>query len=234
MSCDCLFISAGYCALAYFVYKIGLAVYNILWPYIIGTPVDLLALAGAKWAGRILFLLFIYHITQTILSIFQLIKVVKLELLFGPCTVLCSFGDDRVAKTFDILVITGATDGIGKAYAFELAKKGFNIFLVSRTQSKLDEVQKEIREKYSKVDVKTFAFDFCNGSVEAYKPLREALNGVEVGVLINNVGMSYEYPERLHKVEGGVERLGAIATINTLPPTIVSFAPGNKWLHEDT
>ncbi|KNC70691.1 hypothetical protein SARC_16778 [Sphaeroforma arctica JP610] len=41
-------------------------------------------------------------------------------------------------------VITGATDGIGKAYAFELAKKGLDIVLVSRTQSKLEEVRREI------------------------------------------------------------------------------------------
>ncbi|EYB87188.1 hypothetical protein Y032_0267g763 [Ancylostoma ceylanicum] len=120
-----------------------------------------------------------------------------------------------------VLVVTGATDGIGKAYAYELARKGFNIFLISRTQSKLDEIQKDIREKYNKVDVKTFAFDFCAGSAGAYKPLIEALNSVEVGVLVNNVGMSYEYPESLHKVEGGLERIGAIATINTLPPTIL-------------
>lgn len=40
--------------------------------------------------------------------------------------------------------MTGATDGIGKAYAFELARRGFNILLVSRTQSKLDETKAEI------------------------------------------------------------------------------------------
>lgn len=41
-------------------------------------------------------------------------------------------------------VVTGATDGIGKAYAFELARKGLNVVLVSRTLSKLQEVAKEI------------------------------------------------------------------------------------------
>ena len=52
--------------------------------------------------------------------------------------------------------MTGATDGIGKAYAFELARRGFNIVLISRTQSKLDEVKKELTEKYSRVSSDIF------------------------------------------------------------------------------
>lgn len=35
-------------------------------------------------------------------------------------------------------VVTGATDGIGKGFAIELAKRGFNIVLISRTMSKLE------------------------------------------------------------------------------------------------
>ena len=42
-------------------------------------------------------------------------------------------------------VVTGATDGIGLAFANKLAKKGINILLVSRTQSKLDASAKEIK-----------------------------------------------------------------------------------------
>ena len=44
-------------------------------------------------------------------------------------------------------VVTGATDGIGKAIAFELASRGFNIVLVSRNAEKLNATAKEIREK---------------------------------------------------------------------------------------
>lgn len=42
------------------------------------------------------------------------------------------------------LVITGSTDGIGKQYAMELAGKGMNICLISRTKQKLEAVAKEI------------------------------------------------------------------------------------------
>jgi short-subunit dehydrogenase len=41
-------------------------------------------------------------------------------------------------------VITGCTDGIGKEYAKELAKQGLNIVLISRTESKLAALAKEL------------------------------------------------------------------------------------------
>lgn len=41
-------------------------------------------------------------------------------------------------------VVTGCTDGIGKEYAKELAKRGMNIVMVSRTLEKLQKVSSEI------------------------------------------------------------------------------------------
>ncbi|XP_027730797.1 testosterone 17-beta-dehydrogenase 3 isoform X2 [Vombatus ursinus] len=41
-------------------------------------------------------------------------------------------------------VITGAGDGIGKAYSYELAKRGLNIVMISRTLEKLQAVAKGI------------------------------------------------------------------------------------------
>jgi 17beta-estradiol 17-dehydrogenase / very-long-chain 3-oxoacyl-CoA reductase len=41
-------------------------------------------------------------------------------------------------------VVTGATDGIGREYALQLAKKGFSILIVGRSVDKLKEVTQEI------------------------------------------------------------------------------------------
>ena len=51
-------------------------------------------------------------------------------------------------------LVTGSTDGIGKAYAFALAKKGLNIILVSRSPFKLQNVAAELEQKYSKIKTK--------------------------------------------------------------------------------
>jgi 17beta-estradiol 17-dehydrogenase / very-long-chain 3-oxoacyl-CoA reductase len=40
--------------------------------------------------------------------------------------------------------VTGSTDGIGAEYAKELAKRGLNIVLISRTKTKLIQVANEI------------------------------------------------------------------------------------------
>lgn len=39
---------------------------------------------------------------------------------------------------------------------------------------------------------------------------------------MNNVGLSYEYPERLDCIEGGLKRVTDITVINTVPTTLLS------------
>ncbi|XP_036391097.1 very-long-chain 3-oxoacyl-CoA reductase-A [Megalops cyprinoides] len=89
-------------------------------------------------------------------------------------------------------VVTGATDGIGKAYAEELARRGFAMMLISRSQEKLDDVAHSLESRF-KVETKTIAVDF--GSIDIYPKIEAGLAGLEIGVLVNNVGISYTYPE---------------------------------------
>lgn len=97
-------------------------------------------------------------------------------------------------------VVTGATDGIGKAMAVELARRGCNVFLLSRSADKLAAVKDELMSKFPDVLVKTEVVDFRHfSSVEASK-LQELLQGLEVGVLVNNVGTSYEFCQWFHEL----------------------------------
>ena len=47
-------------------------------------------------------------------------------------------------------MVTGSTDGIGKEYAKELARRGVNLILVSRTMDKLNKVSAEIGKQTPK------------------------------------------------------------------------------------
>ena len=45
-------------------------------------------------------------------------------------------------------VVTGATDGIGKEFSYQLAKNGFNVLLVARNPQLLSETAVEIGQSY--------------------------------------------------------------------------------------
>uniref|UniRef100_A0A8C8AIP5 Hydroxysteroid 17-beta dehydrogenase 3 n=1 Tax=Otus sunia TaxID=257818 RepID=A0A8C8AIP5_9STRI len=83
-------------------------------------------------------------------------------------------------------VVTGAGDGLGKAYSFELAKRGLNIVMISRTLDKLQRVASEV-ERTTGRKVKVIQADFTKNTV--YENIEKSLQGLDIGVLVNNVGM---------------------------------------------
>ena len=89
-------------------------------------------------------------------------------------------------------VVTGATDGIGKAYCDEFAKSGFNIVLMARNSQKLEKVATEIQNKY-KVLTKVIVYDFGKlSTLESANDLKSMLNhelkDIDISILANNVG----------------------------------------------
>ena len=45
-------------------------------------------------------------------------------------------------------VVTGATDGIGREFSYQLAKNGFNVLLVARNSQLLSETAEDIGQLY--------------------------------------------------------------------------------------
>lgn len=86
-------------------------------------------------------------------------------------------------------VVTGSTAGIGRAYALELARRGLDIVLISRSHKKLRSVADEIESQYGRQTLVIQA-DFTEGH-SIYPVIAEQLKDLKIGILVNNVGMNY-------------------------------------------
>ncbi|PIN17796.1 17 beta-hydroxysteroid dehydrogenase type 3, HSD17B3 [Handroanthus impetiginosus] len=98
-------------------------------------------------------------------------------------------------------LITGPTDGIGKAFAFQLADKGLNLVLVGRNPDKLNEVLEAIKSKSRSIQIETVVMDFAGDLNDGVSRIKEVIQGLDIGVLINNAGISYPYARFLHEVD---------------------------------
>ncbi|XP_061180296.1 very-long-chain 3-oxoacyl-CoA reductase-like [Saccostrea echinata] len=142
---------------------------------------------------------------------FNIIKILKF-LVFA--------GSTNFKKLGSWAVVTGSSDGIGKAYAKELAKRGVNIVLISRSEAKLQEVANEI-EKESKVQTRIVVADFSKG-LELYDSIRDQLAGLEIGTLVNNVGMNYPFPSYFLDVADREEFFMKLINVNVTSVTMMT------------
>ncbi|XDG08976.1 hypothetical protein ABKA04_008591 [Annulohypoxylon sp. FPYF3050] len=123
-------------------------------------------------------------------------------------------------------VVTGASDGLGKEFATQLAAKGFNLILVSRTLSKLEALSQELEKKFSGLQTKVLDMDFSADDDADYARLAKLITGLDIGILINNVGQSHSIAVPFLLTEQ--QELENIVTINCLGTLKVTqaVAPG--------
>ena len=120
------------------------------------------------------------------------------------------------------IVITGASDGIGKAISLQLAIRGFKIVLVSRNKEKLEKVTKELISASSNTNIKYVVADFTyshRNPEEFYGALMKELSAYDISGLINNVGVLYfDY-----LAEQDLDKIEAMLGINVYPQTLLSY-----------
>src|SRR5262249_45385990 len=86
-------------------------------------------------------------------------------------------------------LITGASSGIGEAFASALAGRGMNLILVARTKLKLDELAKRLMHEHS-IQATVIEADLAERSAPERVHARTAELGLRVGLLVNNAGFT--------------------------------------------
>lgn len=144
-------------------------------------------------------------------------------------------------------LITGASSGIGKEFALQLASRGMNLVITARNEGKLQDVAGSIREKHgANQNVKIIPGDLIDPATPQKLFEKTERNNIHIDLLVNNAGFghignfenlpfdkSYRMneinvvaltsmchlfiPPMLEKGEGGVINLGSTASFQPLP-----------------
>ena len=120
-------------------------------------------------------------------------------------------------------LVTGATGGIGRELCAQLARECGTLALVGRDRHKLEELAKDLAERFD-VDTHVFVVDFARpGAVDALASQVQAAN-LQVETLVNNAGFGYDAPF----AESSLERQRALVQTNdmALMEFCHAFAPG--------
>ncbi|XP_031843828.1 hydroxysteroid dehydrogenase-like protein 1 [Nomia melanderi] len=155
------------------------------------------------------------------LVLWLLINVIRVVSAFREIfmPILDSSPVDLKTKFGEWAVVTGSTDGIGKAYAKELAARDVNLVLISRTLEKLEKTRDEILQDNPKIEVKIIVADYSKGR-EVFDKLKGQLEDIPIGILVNNVGKMYEYPMYFSEVPE--DDLWSIININIGATTMMT------------
>lgn len=88
-------------------------------------------------------------------------------------------------------IVTGCTEGIGKAFCFELAALGFNLVLISRNEAKLEALNKALWEKVPSMNSIVVQADFGEYKRSLYDNILKKISHLDIALLINNVGIAH-------------------------------------------
>jgi short-subunit dehydrogenase len=88
-------------------------------------------------------------------------------------------------------LVTGASSGIGREFARQLATRRLNLVLVARRAERLNELAAELIAAHG-IEARPLPLDLCYD--DFLTPIREATSGVEIGLLINSAGFSLTGP----------------------------------------
>ena len=91
-----------------------------------------------------------------------------------------------------LALVTGATGGLGREYAIDLAKRGYNLIITGTKQERVDAFKAELEEAYKEITVFAHACDLSSqeSRTEFFDCLKA--NNLRPSTLINNAGYILE------------------------------------------
>lgn len=113
------------------------------------------------------------------------------------------------------VLITGASSGIGRAFAIKFAELGYNLVLISRNKVELEKIKTKLSSEYN-IEVEIFALDLT--IEDNYNKISDVIKDKNIEYLINNAGfgLSNEFYKQDIKI------LKDMIKLNCLAPTVIT------------
>ena len=130
------------------------------------------------------------------------------------------------------IMITGASSGIGKALAFELAKRGYSLALTARSADRLDQIQKEIVSAHNPpiVTVRPLDVTDYDDVFKAVDELANELGGLDIVFANAGIGLGErvgrgDFEKARRTIE--VNLIGAMATVDAAAAYFLKMGKGH-------
>jgi NAD(P)-dependent dehydrogenase (short-subunit alcohol dehydrogenase family) len=124
------------------------------------------------------------------------------------------------------ILVTGATDGLGRALALDLAGRGAEVWIHGRSDERGEQTLTEIREEHPDAQLHWVRADLA--SLDEVRRLADRLDGSRLDVLINNAGIGGDGPRQEstdgHELRFAVNYLAGYLLTRELLPRLVATA----------
>src|SRR5256885_6722879 len=115
-------------------------------------------------------------------------------------------------------LITGASAGIGREFARQLAARARTLVLIARREQRLNELRDELRNRHPQLNVHVRVVDLCdNSQIDQLAHWLEK-SKIEIDFLINNAGLGDYGPFATSPLERDDEML----QVNVIAPTTLT------------
>ena len=132
-------------------------------------------------------------------------------------------------------LITGASSGIGRAFAHTLAQRGMSVVLVARSQARLNALATELSERYQ-IRAEVIATDLVQQDAIRQIQHEVELRGLAIDLLVNNAGFATNgffetlSPERDHE-QVMVDVTAVVDLAHAFVPALLERSPGAAMIN---
>jgi NAD(P)-dependent dehydrogenase (short-subunit alcohol dehydrogenase family) len=128
-----------------------------------------------------------------------------------------------------VILVTGATDGLGRGVAADLASRGATVLLHGRSPERIERTLAELRDETGSDKLRTYRADFASLAEVRAMAAEVAANEERLDALVNNAGIGF-LPQREFSQDGvelvlQVDYLAGYLLTRELLPLIQASAP---------